>query len=574
MRLQQRPAYAGRLFFLLFNKAYSISLAPLVKMFRQRYYIIFYCLCFVCVHLHAQQEAEKQDTFFLARKKGLLGRLGRSISTTPPPDEIPQKVENPFLKYKGKIIRSVEIMRLSFQRNIWDTSLVKYNLGIRLANVFHKNSTERVIRKNLFFEEGGRLYPYLLADNERYLRDISFIQDARILVDFAESGKDSVDVLVITKDVFSLGAKLKIDDRTRGRVEVSDENLAGSATKLMVSGLFDEPRHPQKALAAELVRRNIGGSFVDWTVGYSDFASSYSSGRWEERKMYTRFDKPMVTPFIPSTGSFEAGYYKSYDAYRYDPDSVYKANSRYEYYNVDGWFGYSLDNRRAIYNNREIRIHNFVALRAFTQQFIKAPGRTQNAFDYRYANSMGVLASYNVFKQVYYKTNFIYGFGRNEDVPEGFSLALITGLTKKDGQKRPYSGMDFGFANFRNKGFYSNFTFRAGSYFYRKRFEDMNILFNVEHFTRLKKLNATWYQRTFINAGITAQANPSLEGPLYINSSFGLPYYNPENLSSDMRTTVKLESVYYNTKKILGFRFAPFTFTDFIFLKAFQTAIT
>jgi hypothetical protein len=279
-----------------------------------------------------------------------------------------------------------------------------------------------------------------------------------------------------------------------------------------------------------------------------------------------------VTPFIPSTGSLEAGYYRSHDAYRYDGDSAYKANARYEYYNIDGWFGYSLDNRRAIYNNREIRIHNFVALRAFTQEFIKTPGRTQNAFDYRYANSMGLLASYNIFKQVYYKTSFIYGFGRNEDVPEGFSLALITGITKKDGQKRPYSGMDFGFANFRNKGFYSNFTFRAGSYFYRQRFEDMNVLFNVEHFTRLKKLNATWYQRTFINGGVTAQVNPTLEGPLYINSSFGLPYYNPENLSSDLRTTIKLESVYYNTKKILGFRFAPFTFTDFIFLKPTKQA--
>jgi hypothetical protein len=540
-------------------------------MFRLRPYIFFYCVCCISLQLPAQQVAEKQDTFFLAKKKGLLGRLGRSISTNAPPDEIPQKVENPFLKFKGKIIRSVEVMRLSFQRNIWDTSLVRYNLGIRLANVFHKNSTEKVIRKNLFFKEGGRLFPYLFADNERYLRDLSFIQDARILVDFAETGKDSVDVLVITKDVFSLGAKLKVDDQTRGRVEVSDENIAGSATKIMVSGLYDEPRHPQKALAAELMRRNIGGSFIDWTVGFSDFASSYSSGRWEERKLYTRFEKPLVTPFIPSTGSLEAGYFQSNDAYRFD--SVYKADFRYEYYNVDGWFGYSLDNRRALYNNREIRVHNFVAARAFTHHFIKTPGRTNAEFDVRFANSMGVLAAYNIFKQVYYKTNFIYGFGRNEDVPEGFSLALITGLTKKNGQKRPYSGFDFGLANFRKKGFYSNYTLRAGSYFYRRRFEDMNILFNVEHFTRLKKLNAEWYQRTFINTGFTTQINPTLDAPLSINSNFGLPYYNPENLSSDLRTTVKLESVFYNTKKILGFRFAPFAFTDFIFLKPTKQAL-
>lgn len=528
-------------------------------------YIITVCLFFAGMHCCAQQPAEMQDTFFLAKKKGLIGRLGRSISTNPP-DEAPQKVENPFLKFKGKIIRSVEVVRLSFQRNIWDTNFVKYNFGIRLANVFHKNSTDKVIRKNLFFEEGGRLYPYLFADNERYLRDLSFIQDARILVDFAESGKDSVDVLVLTKDVFSLGAKVKIDDKTRGRIEVSDENIAGSATKLTVSGLYDEPRHPQKALAAELVRRNIGGSFIDWTAGFSNFGSSYSNGRWEETKVYSRIEKPLVTPFIPTTGSLEGGYYKSGDAYGFD--SVYKADYRYEYYNIDGWFGYSLDNKRSLYNNREIRIHNFIAFRAFVQQFIKTPGRTTSFFDYRFANTMGLLASFNVFKQVFYKTSFIYGFGRGEDVPEGFSLALITGITKKNGQKRPYSGLDFGFANFRSKGFYSNYTFRMGGYFYRNRIEDMDVLFNVEHFTRLKKLNGHWYQRTFINTGVTAQINPVLNAPLFINSNFGLPYFSPENTpGADLRAAVKLESVYYNTKKILGFRFAPFTFTDFIFLK-------
>ena len=149
---------------------------------------------------------------FLAKKKGLLGRLGKSISTNPP-EEAPQRVANQFLKYKGKIIRSVELVRLSFQSNIYDTTLVKYDLGVRLANVFHKNSREKVIRNNLFFKEGGRLYPYLVADNERYLRDLSFIQDARIIVDFAEDNTDSVDVVVITKDIFSMGGKLKIDSR-------------------------------------------------------------------------------------------------------------------------------------------------------------------------------------------------------------------------------------------------------------------------------------------------------------------------------------------------------------------------
>jgi hypothetical protein len=508
----------------------------------------------------AQEAGNKEDTFFLAKKKGLLGRLGKSIATNGV-DEVPQKIENQFLKYRGKIIRSIELLSLGFERNIYDTNQVRYNFGIGVANILHKNSKEKVLKRNLFFKEGGRLSPYLFADNERYLRDLSFIQDARILVDFAEGSIDSVDVVVITKDIFSLGLKLKVDDQTRGRVELEEENFAGSATKILLSGLYDEPRKPVKALNAQLTKRNIGGSFIDWTTGFSSFAQSFINGRREETNVFTRFEKPLVTPYIPSTGALEAGYYRTRNAYV--SDSVYFSDFRYEYYNIDGWIGYSLDSKRSLYANKEIKVHSFMALRAFNQHFFKIPVKYKTQFNPNLINTTGVLASVNVFKQTFYKTNFIYGFGRNEDVPEGFSAVLTGGYVIKEKTKRPYSGIDFTLTNFNGKGFFTNYTFKAGTFFYQKRFEDADILVNVEHFTRMRKLSRQWYQRVFISSGITAQINPVFNAPLYLNSSYGLPYFNPENTESDLRSAVKLESVFYNTKKVLGFRFAPFIFTDF-----------
>ncbi len=541
------------------------------------YRILLFCFYFTIALLHkssAQQIDQSADDniFFLAKKKGLLGKLGRSISTTPP-DETPQKVENQFLKFKGKIIRNIDVVRLGFQQNFYDTNIVKYNLGIRLANVMHKNTKERVIRNNLFFTEGGRLFPFLFADNERYLRSLSFIQDARIIVEFSENSKDSVDVQIITKDIFSLGIKLKVENTTYGRVELEEDNIAGSATKLMFSGFYDLERKPQKAFAGEITRRNIGGSFIDWTAGASTFSPSFTSGRREELKIYNKFEKPLVTPFFPVTGSLEAGYYQS--ANTYAADTLYKNDLKYAYYNIDGWIGYSLDNRRALYNNREIRVHNFISFRAFRQHFTVIPLKYSTFFDQAFTNNTGALASINIFKQVFYKTNFIYGFGRNEDVPEGFSAVLTGGYAIQQNKayaqslsvKRPYSGLDFTLTNFRRNGFYTNYTFRSGGYFFRKRFEDVNLLFNVEHFTRLKKINRNWYWRFFSNTGITAQINRVFNQPLLINSFFGLPYFNNENTRSDFRTTIKMESVFYNTKKILGFRFAPFIFTDLIFLK-------
>lgn len=107
-------------------------------------------LTFVGTDLYAQDPIKGSDTFFLAKKKGLLGRFGRSISTTPP-DDNPQTVENPFLQYRFKRINKITLVGLDFDRSITDTTLRHSNIGIRIAKQVHKNTTGKVIRRNLFF---------------------------------------------------------------------------------------------------------------------------------------------------------------------------------------------------------------------------------------------------------------------------------------------------------------------------------------------------------------------------------------------------------------------------------------
>jgi hypothetical protein len=550
----------------------SISLILILKhsvnlsMIKQYCYIFigFFALVLNCKPVAAQVSPVKPDTFFLAKKKGLLGRLGKSLSTTPP-DEAPVKVENPFLKFKGKIIRRVQTVALGFEYDIDDTTEIKKNFIVRAGRFFHKNTTDKVIERNLFFKPGNRLAPYLMADNERYLRELVYLKDARIFVVPVAINSDSVDVLVLTKDVFSIGGKLLINSTQYGRGELREENFLGTGTRLLISGLYDKKRSPQNGIGGELVKRNIGGSFIDFTAGYQDYRNAFSSGRNQETIFYTRLEKPLVTPYIPSTGALEWSYQRTRNVYQ--TDSLYRDSIRYTSYNIDGWFGYSLDNKRLLYENKEIRTHRFVALRAFKQFYQVIPDAYKTSSNKRYTDFTGSLASINFFRQVFYKTNFIYGFGRNEDIPEGFSVGLTGGYITKQQIRRPYSGINLSLANFKKKGFYSNYTFRIGSYFHRKRFEDIDMLFNVEHFTRLMKLRPTWFSRLFISTGIAAQGNPVLNTPLFLRSDFGLPYFKNETDSSDLRATIKTESVFYNTTKILGFRFAPFVFADAILLK-------
>lgn len=532
------------------NGLYIFALSLVISFFQNR--------------VAAQVISKKTDTFFLAKKRGLLGRFGKSISRTEP-DEAPVKVENPFLKYKGKIIRSIETIRLGFEYNIDDTTEIKKNFGTTVGKLFHKNTSDKVIKNNLFFKEGDQLFPYLLADNERYLRELPYSKDARILVEFAEGSTDSVDIIVLTKDVFSIGGKLSISSKDKGRAELREENFLGTGNRLLISTYHENPRSPQTGIGGEFIKRNIGGSFIDFVAGYQDYRNAFTSGRSQETIYYTRIEKPLVTPYIPSTGALEWSYQRTRNVY--DSDSLYRSDFKYQLYNIDAWFGYSLDKRRSLYENKQIRMHRFIALRTFKQHYLSVPVKYRDTFDYRFTDLTGVLASLNIFKQVFFKTNYIYGFGRSEDIPQGFTAAATAGFVKKQAVNRPYTGLDVSYAHFKDRGIYSNYTLRLGGYYYRTRFEDVDFLFNIDHFTRLKKIKRRWFNRLFINTGIATQINPALNAPLFLNSEFGLPYFNNGTLNSDLRATIKGESVFYNTTKILGFKFAPFIFSDIILLK-------
>ncbi len=519
---------------------------------------------FNMVHLYAQDVPELKDTFFLSKKKGLLGKLGKSISVDPPGTE-PVKTVNPYLVHTGKTIRFIAILSLGFERSIYDTGRIRNTFGVVVANAFHKNTREKVIANNLFFREGSKINPYLVADNERHLRDQVYIQDARILMEAVPGSIDSVDVIVITKDVFSIGGNVSVNGVDRLKLGVKEENSGGSGSKIAVSTFYERDRKPNFGYGAEIIKRNIKGSFIDWSIGFQTYKNAFNSGRGEETYVYTHFEKPLVSLYIPWIGAADLSFSKTSNAYL--KDSLYQSDYKYAYYNADVWFGYNFCNKKLLVENMSKRVREFVAIRGFKQSFNQLPQVNMLNYDYRYADVSGILLAFSIFKQNFYRTNFIYGFGRNEDVPEGFSASIIGGWIEKDKRRRPYYGVDAQRNHFNKKGFYSAYTFRFGGYSYKSKWEDIDLLLGVEHFTKLKKMGGKWLNRNFYSASFTRQINPVLNQPLFLRSAFGLPYYHNANLFSDFRGTARGETVFFNMKKFWGFRTAPFIFGDLSIIK-------
>ncbi len=518
----------------------------------------------------------ESDTFFLVKKKGLLGKLGRSISTAAAgldtaTASVTEIKPSPYARHIGKVIRHIKIVRLGFERDINDTTKYNNNFANIAANAFHKKTKGNVIANNLFFDAGDRLNPYLMADNEKFLRDQPYLQDALITIDTIPGNKYMVDVNVIVKDVFSIGGAIDMGSTKLYRIEAKEENLKGTGSRLLLTALYDGDRKPKMGFGAEFLKRNIIGTFVNAAVGFKSFNNAFNSTRREESVFYVVFDKPFITPYLKWIGGLSLSY--NHTKNNYVSDSLYEREIQYSYQRADGWIGYNFGGKKQRWKKQDGRVRVFAGARGLYQHFVKVPGKVLDTFDYRFGNVNGVLASVSMVRQNFTRSNFIYGFGRNEDLPEGFSASVIGGYINRIDSlgnryaSRPYYAFEGQRVHLNNKGFFHSYTVRIGGYMAKGQWQDVDILLGMDRFTRRKKLGPQWYYRQFYSVGFARQINGVLNQPLVLSSQFGLPYFRNGFVAADLRLTAKTEAVFYNLHKFWGFRLAPFVFTDVCLVK-------
>ena len=61
--------------------------------------------------------------------------------------------------------------------------------------------------------------------------------------------------------------------------------------------------------------------------------------------------------------------------------------------------------------------------------------------DKNYQNIEASLASFTLFKQQIIRTQYLYGFGRNEDLPTGKSMVITSGNYRREQSSLPYLGI-------------------------------------------------------------------------------------------------------------------------------------
>jgi hypothetical protein len=543
-------------------------------LFPAKTYILFFALCgLISIQAAKGQALEHEDStkgklHFTHNKviNNIFLSAVNSVKRTPGENGessyLNGKSEDPYLPYQGKIIRHIYINTLNFDRNFTDTSKRDNSLGARVGNRLHKSTRKFILKENLFIKENTPINAYKVADNERFLRTRDYIQDARILIDTIPGNPDSVDISVFTKDLFSIagGAASAVLNHVTGNLY--DANLAGMAQRLEVTGLYDFNRNPNFGYGGIYRKDNVLHSFTDVTIGYSVInVSPYT--REEESTQYISLTRQLISPYSRFAGGLLLSHNDAYNIYHFPDSIVYQ----YHYDLFDGWAGYNIGIKALTASNNGIRDRRFFALRYFNRNFIQEPKQVQNSlgFDPVFNSAQAILGQFTFFRQDYYKTQYIYGFGTTEDLPYGYNLAVTGGWHKQWHNslylERPYAGLNFSDYIAGNKGDFIQLFLRSGGFLHKNKIQDGSFLIGATAYSRLFFLNSTKI-RQYINLSYTHLYNRVTYAPLHIDNDFGIRGFLSDSVYGTRRLSLQLETEFYLKFKLLGFQFAPFPYVD------------
>lgn len=526
--------------------------------------ITFLLPLFFCLQSLGQVQSDTSGTKSLRMRiqqskaaQQLLGNFKKNQDTL-----FNQKSEDPYVQYEGKIIRKISIEHLHFDRNVIDTSRTFRSFITNTANHLHVDSKVWVIRNNLFIREGQPLNSYRVADNERYLRDLDFILDSRIFVKPIEGSPDSVDLLVVTRDVFSLGGSFVAGGPTKYNSQLQESNLAGCGQRLQFSALYDATRNPRTGYEVFYQKTNVMGSFINASADYSQFATGGNYGTENQTSYYLQLSRLLFMPYTRWAGGVTLSHNQSVNVYS-KSDTLFE---QYRYNIQDYWLGYSFGHKKKLKEIRENRNRKFIALRTFQQQYTQVPLYYSNPFDKLiYHNRTSVLGQLTFLRQDFYKTRYVLGFGRTEDVPYGYRVSFTSGWEKEQDLQRSYSGVEV-YRNIvdRNGAFFT-YTFRLASYFYKMHTEDALIYVDFNRFSKIYTLGR-FKVRHQSDLGYAHQYNQVLKRPLDINDTNGLTNFKPDSLLGNQRINLRYDAVVFSPWKILGFHIAPTARIELAFL--------
>ena len=468
--------------------------------------------------------------------------------------------------YKGKRINSISFKQQNFAMTIDSKESNLKDFFTKIGNKLYYKSNKRAIRENLFFKEWELFDPSIIAYNEKWLRDLSYIQDAKITATSTPYDTNQVDLIVVTKDLFSYGGELQINNKDAYAAKINNINFLGTGNSVQLIQNFENERTPKSGWGYDIGLSNLMGSFISINAGINQFGNNLANNVLSARKNYISVQRPLLHPNSKWLGGME--YLETFNKNVFPGtwDSVFDQQLNYDLKHKDIWVGYQLTGQSKRIKSNAYR--QFIQYRYLENNFKERPIDYLLQLDRNYQNLKANFISFTLVRQSVYRTRYLYGLGRYEDLPIGQSLTWTTGQYKIEEDKAAYLGFKFEQYKLSKKDNYTHVIANIASSYINQSLQDFRFLASLEQFSKLKYLNNGYGYRQIVNLSFTQTLKNKYNDALRINSIYGIPQLNREQIKGGTRLSANWETVLYNNRPIWGFKSAPFVFGNLTYVRA------
>lgn len=466
------------------------------------------------------------------------------------------KSENPFLSFQGKTIGNISLVKLeALGTNMEDLSKRPESVVQKLGNTINFNTRDRVIKNNLLFEEGDAVNPSILADNERIIRELPFIKDARIIVRERPESPNVVDIEILTRDVLALSVDLEARAIDAAILRINHKNIFGSGHEIDNRFSVDDGATQKFSYRGRYRVPNIKRSFTSLELRYGD------TENLDETTLQIKRD--FVSPSIKFAGGLEWSQQKIRErtleniVSDLDFDEVFLIR-QFDYQNAWLARGFPIRTRKP-----ELRDRSRIILsgRISNIDYLQRPEVAKNT-NKRFHNRLLSIGGIGFSQRRYFKDQLIFGYGRTEDIPYGMSVELLAGHEWGEFYDRTYLAGRISRGGYLGLLGYFYAGFSAEGFLHEGNSEQGQVRTDFRYISNLID-NGRWKFRQFITLNYTRGFN-RFEGEFIdIRDKNGIRGLTSNTLRGTQRLLLNIETVAFTPIDLLDFRLALFGFADF-----------
>ncbi len=447
-------------------------------------------------------------------------------------------------EYQGLIISDIIIKQPPIGEFSFADSALYANKLAKIVQFLHVYTKSEVIQKNLYVKKGDTLNPWKISDNERYIRELNFIENAHFYP--TRVSNDSIELLLIVQDKIPYGIFPVFHSSKKQSLKLRNTNFLGYGNELGLSVMHEKDKSPEFFLSDIYFKlTNLNKQFLQNQLAYSRSSS--------ETHLSVQLGRNYLARAYKLAGNIELSYDDIALPAWITPRSDFVETATY----FDGnlWAGYQIElkkekrlSKRPAYIFPAIAINNRYHI---DRPFISVDS---NLF---LSNQSSFYTSLSLLSQDFISTEKLLAQGLTQSLPIGLGVSLTSGYLFSEFYNMPYLGFRAIYAaKTKNLGYILP-SLEFGTFINNQSMQQGAFVASINSFSKAYDAGRYGF-RLFSGLKYTLGINRETYDSLYLNNANGITGLSTDDFKGFQRINAELEFILYTPWRWIGFYFTPY----------------